>query len=658
MKNARGQALTEPLLSGILRRMTLISLDGVSKSLGEGPLFSDVSFGIEEGERIGFVGPNGCGKSTLLRILAKRLEVDDGTVSRKRDLRVNMLDQEPHWEPGDSIRDFLFRSDDPLVRLVDRYERALADSHSSPKALADLTHQMEDLGGFSLEHRFASFLSELGIADLNLPMDTLSGGMAKKAALARCLAPDSELILLDEPTNHLDVDTIEWLERKLIQSGTAFVLVTHDRWFLDEVSTVIIDIDGGRAFKYAGNYSEYLERVAERRAFAEVREQRRESILRVELEWLKRGPKARGGKDKKRKSRIRDLVDGRPEAEEAGSEVFMTAARRLGRKVLDLSGVRKSWGTREVLAPFSYKLSAGERIGIVGPNGSGKSTLLDLLAARTEPDAGTIARGDTVAVGYFDQTGTGMASELTLLQYVSAAAERIRLGDGTELTAEQFLERFGFPRSMHGQPVGKLSGGERRRLLLVRILIAAPNVLLLDEPTNDIDIPTIALLEDFLDSFAGCVVAVSHDRAFLERTADSLWVLDGSGAVESFVGSYADWRRDRARGGAAANSMAAASAAPTKPNAVASAQAASGSADRADAAKKLSFKEKQELEALLPQIEALEAEKAELEQRFADPAAALAKDATAYAASTVRYGELDTLIDEKTRRWEELAARS
>lgn len=633
--------------------MTLISLDGVSKALGEGPLFSDVSFGIEEGERIGFVGPNGCGKSTLLRILAGRMEPDDGSAARKRDLRVNMLDQVPRWEAGDTIRDFLFRSDDPLVRLVDRYERALADPLSAEKTVADLTHEMEASGGFSVEHRFASLLSELGIQDLSLPMDTLSGGMAKKAALARCLAPASDLILLDEPTNHLDVDTIEWLERKLVQSGAAFVLVTHDRWFLDDVCTVIIDIDGGRAFKYGGNYSEYLERLDERRAFAEARERRRESILRVELEWLKRGPKARGGKDKKRKGRIRDLVDGRPEQEDAGSDAFMTAKRRLGGKVLNLAEVGKSWGKLEVIKPFSYKLSAGERIGIVGPNGSGKSTLLDLIAGRIEPDAGAIARGDTAVVGYFDQTGADMGTELSILDYVSAAAERIRLGDGSELTAEQFLERFGFPRPMQSQPVGKLSGGERRRLLLVRILIAAPNVLLLDEPTNDIDIPTIALLEDFLENFGGCVVAVSHDRTFLERTADSLWILDGSGTVEPFVGSYAEWREERAAALEAASSAKAAGKGAGR-----SSGGAEGPENPERGRGKLSFKEKKELEGLLPEIEALEAEKAELEERFADPAGALAKDAAAYGAAAARYKELDLLIDENTRRWEELAARS
>lgn len=645
--------------------MTLISLDSVSKTLGDGPLFSRASFGIEEAERVGFVGPNGSGKSTLLKLLAGRIESDEGTIARKRGLVVNVLDQSPSWEEGDTIRDFLFRSDDPLVALVGRYERCLEALHSDSASaargteaeLAKLTHEMETKGGFEVEHRFESILSELGVRDLSLRMDTLSGGMAKKAALARCLAPDSELILLDEPTNHLDVDTIEWLEKKLVDSGRAFVLVTHDRWFLDSVCTTIMEIDGGLLSKYEGGYSDYLSRVAEREAFAQSRERRREAILRVELEWLKRGPKARGGKDKKRKERIRGLVDGRPEAETAGSDTFQAVKRRLGGKVLELRGVAKSWSGRQVLAPFSYKITKGERVGVVGPNGSGKSTLLDLIADRIQADAGEIDRGETVAVGYFDQTAAGMNPELTMLNYVRGAAERVRMNDGMELTAEQFLERFGFPRPMQDQVIGKLSGGELRRLLLVRLLIASPNVLLLDEPTNDFDIPTIALLEDFLSTFPGCVIVVSHDRAFLESVADSLWIFDGSGGVRSYVGSYADWREARAAAEEAENEAAAEKAA--RRAAAEKKQAQVSAAEKGSkSGGKLSYKENKELEGLLPEIEALEAEKMALEARFAASSADLAKDAVAYAAATARYAELGDLITSKTLRWEELASRA
>jgi ATP-binding cassette subfamily F protein uup len=626
--------------------MALISLDSVSKTLGETPLFTNVSFSIEPEEHIGFVGPNGAGKSTLLKILSGTLEVDQGTIIRKKGLQISNLDQVPQWEAVDRIRDFLFRSTDPLVQLVDRYERALQDPASLPETISALSHEMEERGGYNAEHRFASLLSELDIQDLTLPMESLSGGMVKKVALVRCLASDADLLLLDEPTNHLDIDTIEWLEKKLIQSGKAFVLVTHDRWFLDAVCNVIIDIDRQGVSKYSGDYSEYLERLEERAQMDASRERRREAILRVELEWLKRGPKARGGKDKKRKERIQNLVQGRPEAPEAQTEAFRTSQRRLGGKVLELRRVGKAYNGRPVISDFSYTLSAGERIGIIGPNGSGKSTLLNLIAGTIESDSGTVVRGETVAIGYFDQTGASMNNEASILEYVQSAAERIYFDDGTELTAEQFLERFGYPRPMQSQKIEKLSGGERRRLQLVRLLIASPNVLLFDEPTNDIDIGTIALLEDFLRHFKGTVIVVSHDRAFLEGMTDSLWVFDGKGNVTSYVGSYSTWREQQEL----LEQQETARPAPAQ--------------DRAKREtpkmqkQKLSFKEKRELDQLLPEISALEDEKAELEAAFSRLDSALAKDGKAAAEAHRRYEEVLRLIDEKTLRWEELAARS
>mgnify|MGYP000846386544 CR=1 FL=1 len=632
--------------------MALISLDSVSKTLGETPLFSNVSFSIEPEEHIGFVGPNGAGKSTLLKILSGTLETDQGTIIRKKGLQVSILDQVPRWETGDRIRDFLFRSTDPLVQLVDRYERALQDPAIPSDTISVLSHEMEERGGYTVEHRFTSLLSELDIPDISLPMETLSGGMIKKVALVRCLASNADLLLLDEPTNHLDIDTIEWLEKKLVQSGKAFVLVTHDRWFLDAVCNVIIDIDRQGVSKYPGDYSEYLERLEERAQIDSARERRREAILRVELEWLKRGPKARGGKDKKRKERIRDLVQGRPEAPQTKTDAFRTGQRRLGGKVLELQRVSKAYEGRSVFKEFSYTLSAGERIGIIGPNGSGKSTLLNLIAGLIEPDTGTVVRGETVAIGYFDQTGSSINSGASILEYVQSAAERISFDDGTELTAEQFLERFGYPRPMQSQKIEKLSGGERRRLQLVRLLIASPNVLLFDEPTNDIDIGTIALLEDFLRHFKGSVIVVSHDRAFLEGMTDSLWIFNGKGNITSYVGSYSDWRelqRDQQREQQEA----------AKPE---SNQMQKQEISRTESPRqqkqRLTFKEKRELEQLLPEIEALEIEKSELEAAFSSTDGTLAKDGRAAAEARRRYEEVLRLIDEKTLRWEELAARS
>lgn len=661
--------------------MNLVSLDSVSLSLGEGPLFTGVSLGIEEGERIGFVGPNGAGKSSFLSLLSGTLLPDGGTVARKRGLMVNVLDQDPRWEPGDTIRAFLFRSEDPLVRLAGRYEACLAAVHgdsstdgsvasaaggapgpgsAAAEELERLGREMEERGGFELDRRFASFLSELGLGDLSVPMAELSGGMAKKAALARCLAPDADLYLLDEPTNHLDLDTIEWLERRLLSMGRAFVLVTHDRWFLDSVCTTMMDLDGGLVRKYDGGYSDYLRRRSERDAQVARHEERREAILRVEHAWLLRGPKARAGKDKKRKERAAAMEAGRPEDEAPTSDAFRSATRRLGGKILELRGACKSFGGKTVLAPFDWTLSKGQRIGIVGPNGSGKSTLLDLVSGRLESDAGSVVRGETVAVGYFDQHASAARRELEALDFVREAAERIVFDDGTELSAEQFLERFGFPRAMFRQDLSSLSGGELRRLALVRLLIGAPNLLLLDEPTNDFDISTIALLEDFVNRFQGCVLVVSHDRAFLEGTVDSLLVLDGQGGVAPYVGSYADWREERAererreRQDGSEKDGAAVGRGRNSRQAGEDGATSSG----LDKKRRLSFKEAREFDGLLPRIDELEAERAELEARFADPTAALAKDATAMADSRRRYETIGTEIDALTARWEELAERA
>ncbi|WP_304221999.1 ABC-F family ATP-binding cassette domain-containing protein [Gracilinema caldarium] len=638
--------------------MALISLDSISKTVGETPLFTNVSFSIEPEEHIGFVGPNGAGKSTLLKIISGNLEPDRGTIIRKKNLFVSVLDQVPKWNDGDRIRDFLFRSADPLVQLVDRYERALQDPHSTPELITALNHEMEERGGYTVEHRFTSLLSELDIRDLSLPMETLSGGMVKKVALVRCLASDADLLLLDEPTNHLDIDTIEWLEQKLIQTGKAFVLVTHDSWFLDAVCNVIIDIDRQGVSKYPGDYSEYLERLEERDLMDAARERRRESILRVELEWLKRGPKARGGKDKKRKERIRDLVQGRPEASSPQTETFRTAQRRLGGKVLEIQQVNKSFEGRPIIKNFSYTISAGERIGIIGPNGSGKSTLLNLIAGTADPDSGAIIRGETVAIGYFDQTGAAMNGQTSILDYVQKAAERISFDDGTELTAEQFLERFGYPRPMQSQRIEKLSGGERRRLQLVRLLIASPNVLLFDEPTNDIDIDTIALLEDFLSRFRGSIIIVSHDRAFLEGTTDKLWIFDGQGNITSFVGTYGTWRDQQANQEKEGqkNLQKTTNLAPS--NKIEKENRRSGANQKDKLTTKLTFKEKQELNRLLTEIEALENEKAALEASFAAPDGGLIKDGKAAVEAQKRYTAVLALIEEKTLRWEDLASRS
>ncbi|MCX7024517.1 MAG: ABC-F family ATP-binding cassette domain-containing protein, partial [Spirochaetes bacterium] len=536
--------------------MNLVSMDSAAVALKDGFLFEDLSFSLDEGSRIGLVGRNGAGKTTLLRLLAGELAPDRGSLSRKRGLAASVLLQRPAFEPGATLRDFLFDGTAREIRLVGDYEALLhghPDGHSPEREreMARLHRDVESAGAFDLERRYASLCSELGLDDLSRPMETFSGGMVKKAAIARCLAPRSDLVLLDEPTNHLDVETIEWLERRLCSAPFAFVLVTHDRWFLDATCRTILELDRKRIFVHPGNYSSYLERKAGRYATLEKAESRRLANLRIELEWLGRGAKARAGKSERRKERIREMVAGAPERER-GMDAFSSAASRLGRKVVELASASKSYGAKVVLEPLSYDFQSGSRVGIIGPNGAGKTTLLDLVAGRITPDSGTVERGSTVRVALFDQTAAWIDRGLDILSFVREHAELIRMVDGSVLSAEQLLERFMFPRDLLETKVGRLSGGELRRLQLVRLLAGAPNVLLLDEPTNDLDIDTIELLEDYLEGFPGCVLAVSHDRAFLDRVADSLIVLDGSGAAESFPGSYSDWREASAGASAAA----------------------------------------------------------------------------------------------------------
>ncbi len=594
--------------------VNLLTLDGISIALGESPLFSGVNLGIDSGDRIGFVGPNGCGKSTFLRLLSGSLEPDGGAVARRRGLSVSVLEQRPAFSPGETLRSFLGRGAAPP---------------RDPGAAAEL-----DRAG-------ASICTELGLRDLGMRMEAMSGGMVKKAALARALAPSAELLLLDEPTNHLDIETIEWLERRLGQYRGAFVVVTHDRWFLDAVCSSIMDIDRRAVYKYPGDYSEYVKRRIDREAALEKAESRRLVALKRELAWLNRGARARATKSERRKEGIRELQS-RVLAREEGMEGFSTGAPRLGKKILVAGEASKSYDGRRVLGPFSREFKAGERLGVVGPNGSGKTTLLDLLSGRAAPDSGRIEAGGNTRFAYFDQTASSVDQGKTLLGFIGDKAERIAMADGSTLSPEQFLERFLFPRAMHGLALSRLSGGELRRAQLVRLLADSPNFLLLDEPTNDLDIDTIELLEDFLEDFPGCVVAVSHDRAFLDRLADSILVLGGSGGTREFVGRYADYRV------LAAEMEGGEGEAPAPRRDAGPGRGRGKERER----KGLSFAERRELDSLLEEISGLEGEKASLEASFSG-----ADVGEGLEAASRRYAEVNAEIESKTARWEELAAK-
>ncbi len=589
--------------------MNVLSLDGVSKTLVDAPLFEQVTLGIDAGEKIGFIGRNGAGKSTFLKILSGELPPDRGSVSRNRALTISMVEQLPVFSPGTTLEQFCFQQDGVAA---------------------------EQDGILST---FRSFCRELGLNDPSVLMDTLSGGTLRKASLARCLARGASFVFLDEPTNHLDLETIEWLEDRLLRASFGFILVTHDRYFLDEVCTSIMEIDGRRILKYPGNYSEYLKRKAEREEVREREEQRRSSILRGELEWLKRGPRARTGKDKGRKARIQDLVDSRARTETRMRE-FSSTHRRLGKKVLELQGVSKSYDGKKVFGPFTYSFRRGERIGLLGPSGAGKTTFLKIAAGELLPDAGSAVKGETTVFAHFTQTAIAVSNPgLTLIEFLKELAERIPQEGGGSLTAEQFLEKFLFPRSMHAVTLDRLSGGEQRRLSLVRLLATAPNFLVLDEPTNDLDLDTIRQLEDYLTSFDGCILLVSHDRAMLDRLTDYLFVFDGAGGIQGFTGSYEEYR------------LTAEEQKTPEP----------GSTRRKEQNRPLrqektglSFKERREYEQLLTQIEELEREQKSLEAYFQEPPA----DSAELERSNRRYHEIIGLLEKQMARWEELAARA
>ena len=637
--------------------MNIVSISQAAVAVKDGFLFEGLDLGIESGERLGLVGRNGAGKTTLLRMLAGRMPLDRGTLATRTALAVSTLEQLPAFGADTTVAEFLFLGEAPEIGLARRHRDLVARGEHGP-ALDRLEHEIEAFGPVGIENRYLALCAELGLRDPDAKMGNLSGGEAKKAAIARALAPKSDLVLLDEPTNHLDIDAIEWLENRLLAAKFAFVLVTHDRWFLDATVDSILEIDRRAVHRHQGGYSEYLRRKAERWEALEAAENRRVANLKIELAWLARGARARATKSERRKDEIRAMQAAALERPDADFE-FSSRETRLGKKAVLMDGVSISFGARPVLDRITYEFFPGSRVGIVGPNGSGKSTLLNLIAGRLRPDSGTLEIGDTARIALFEQTPDEVNPALAVGDYIRDHAERVRLSDGAAQDAALLLERFGFPREFQALPVGKLSGGERRRLQLVRVLAEAPNVLLLDEPTNDLDIGTIEALEDFLETFRGCILAVSHDRSFLDRIARTLIVLDGRGGASRFEGSFVEWRAK-----AQADAIAAAQAARESAQAEAkTARAAKSAAEggngvgagspNAKRAARLSFSERRELESLLPEIDALETEKSSLEALFARPGA----KAEELRAAHARYGEIESLIAAKTLRWETLAHR-
>ncbi len=530
--------------------MNLLSVSRLTRHGRTAPLFTDISFGLEQGEKTALIGRNGCGKSTLLSCIAGILPPDAGTVTVNKSAGISFLPQIPTFTPGDTILAHLFKSETDQLRVIREYEQActaLASGDSSPalhNRIDELTREMDSRDLWQYEQKISSVLTTLGITDLSLPMESLSGGMVKKVALAQVLVEDTQILLLDEPTNHLDLVTIHWLEEYLKTTSRAVLMVTHDRYFLDSVCTNIHELANGTLTRYEGNFSVYLEKKALAEEIAANTEIRIESVLRKEREWLLRGPKARGTKARARVDAIQRMIN-RDKLPEEDAFSFAVTGRRLGGKILEADHISKSFetesGTKEVITGFTYRFRKGEKIGIFGNNGTGKTTLLNLLTGTIPCTSGSITRGENTTFGYFKQNPPLSDTGDTVLAYITEKASVITLADGTTVSAARLLERFGISGPAQHVPLATLSGGEKKRVYLVRLLMENPNFLILDEPTNDFDIYTMSVLEDFLSGFGGCLLVVSHDRYFMDRTVDSLFVLEAGGSISGFAGTCSDY---------------------------------------------------------------------------------------------------------------------
>jgi ATP-binding cassette subfamily F protein uup len=624
--------------------MNILNLESVSKSFGLKVLFRDVALGLDDTDRIGLIGVNGSGKSTLLKIIAGLEQPDSGRVTVRAGARVGYLAQDPAMDPEQTVIDYVYGADSAAQRLLHDYAVATAELESRPHdqaaldRVAALGEQLTAQNAWDAERNAETVLSRLGITDVAARLGALSGGQRKRVAMARVLIDRPDLLILDEPTNHIDPDTVLWLEGYLANTPGALLLITHDRYFLDRVVNKIIELDDHTLYSYPGSYERFVEARIEREQQRAREDLAHRNAVRRELAWLRRGAAARTTKQKAHVQRATDLINQERNREAEKLELAHTG-RRMGKRLIDISHVSKSLAGKTLLRDFSYELARDDRLGIIGPNGAGKSTLLNLIAGRMQPDSGELVIGETIVIAYYDQTSSNLDPQQRLIDYISDGAEVIRTPDGATVTAGQMLERFLFPPSQHWDLIATLSGGERRRLYLLRTLMQNPNVLLLDEPSNDLDVQTLAVLEEYLDTFPGAVITVSHDRAFLDNTVDHLLAFEGDGLVRHYPGGYSAYREARAQ-----EQKAATQRVPAKPRAEAE-------RPRADKPRKLSFKEQRELAALEERIAALEGEQARLSAALN----AAGADYQAYARLSAELAAADAELEAAFERWTVLA---
>ena len=612
-----------------------LQIEGVSKSFGELELFSGISFAVEERQRVGLIARNGKGKSTLLKIIAGEEPCDEGKITLRSDIRVGYLEQEPLFDENLTVIEACLQRNSEKAGVIARYERALADGDSD--ALPALMEEMERLDAWDYENRAKQVLDKLKISRFDQPVKELSGGQKKRVALAAVLIEQPELMILDEPTNHLDIEMVEWLEEYLSRMTGSLLMVTHDRYFLDNVCNEIIEIDDHCIYRYKGNYSYFLQRREERLQNMAAESARARNLLRTELDWMRRQPQARAHKAKYRIDAFYKLEEKAAAMRDDSKVSLDIKAQYIGNKIFVMRALCKAFPDRVITKDFYYTFSRYEKLGIVGGNGTGKSTFIKMLLGRVQPDSGSIEVGETVKWGYYSQEGLFFNEQMKVIDVVKDIAEVIPVGNKM-LTASQFLQHFLFTPEKQHNYVYKLSGGEKRRLYLCTVLMSNPNFLVLDEPTNDLDIETLQVLEEYLSTFKGCVIVVSHDRYFMDKVVDHIFVFNGGGDIKDFPGNYTEYRdwRDEERATVAAKS--------TKPAPV-------KQVNRNDEKRKLTFKEKREYEALEAEIMELEAEKSSLEELMCSGTL----DNTQLLEKSMRISTIIELVEGKTMRWLELS---
>lgn len=615
-----------------------LQVENLAKSFGADVLFSGISFGINEGDKVGLIAKNGTGKSTLLSVIAGEQPHDSGSVIFRNDVRVGYLPQTPAFDGSQTVIDVCLHGEDATSAAIREYERALACGDA--EQITRLVQTIDNLGAWTYEQRFKQILSELKITDFDQRIEQLSGGQIKRVALAKILISEPQFLILDEPTNHLDIDMIEWLENYLTRSHMTILMVTHDRYFLDKICSRILELDQHSMFSYGGNYNYYLEKRAERIEAQNLAVDKARNLLRVELDWMRRQPQARAHKAQYRIDAFYDLRDRAQGVREQADVQLNVKASYIGKKIFTAHHVSKRFGDKVILDDFSYTFARYEKLGIVGDNGVGKSTFIKLLLNEVKPDSGSFEVGETVNFGYYSQEGIEFDPQKKVIDAVTEIAEYVYFDEKTHYTAMQFLSLFLFPPRDQQKLICKLSGGEKRRLYLATVLMRKPNFLILDEPTNDLDIPTLEILEDYLSKFKGCVIIISHDRFFMDRTVDHTFVFQGGGVIKDFPGNYSEYRawKDSHDKAEAKEKSQGGSAAEAKKKRVAR-----------DNSNKMTFGERKEFEKITAELEALNGEKAELDALFAS--GQTIGDAAAKAA---RYEEVKDRIDELEMRWLEL----